>query len=124
MDSEGQKRKKKKGKKRTLLDPEEVYSELISRYNTSLAETQQDPYPAPTPMKRRTQDSSPGPDTESKRKVLFNLKLNRTQHFSQDDIVANADLSERLADLSPSKSLLKAPGTDVPHKKKRKSEGS
>jgi hypothetical protein len=124
MDSEAQKRKKKKIKKRTLLDPEEVYSELISRYNTSLSETQQDAYPAPTPMKRRTEDSSPGPDTESKRKVLFNLKLNRTQHFSQDDIVANADLSQRLADLSPPKSLLKAPGTDVPHKKKRKSEGS
>jgi len=123
MDSEGTKRKKrKKSKKRTLLDPEEVYSDLLSQYNTSLAETLSGSYPAATPMKRHTEESSP--EAESQRKVLFNLKLNRTQHFHSDDVVGNTDLTERFADLSPAKSVLKTDASEKVSRKKRKGEDS
>lgn len=123
MDSDGPKRKKrKKSKKRTLLDPEEVYTSLLSQYNTSLADSQQGTYPAVTPMKRRIEESSP--ESQSQRKVLFNLKLNRTQHFHADDVVGNADLTERFADLSPAKSVLKTTESDRGSRKKRKREGN
>ena len=121
MDSEGDRpKKRKKNKKSALLDPEEVYGELVSQYNTSLATIQQGSYPPATPLKRKHVESSPGPDTESKRKVLFNLKLNKTQHFDQDDIVASTEI----ADFGPPKSVLKAPSPHKLHKKKRKTEES
>ena len=127
METAGSRRKKRK-RTATLLDPEAVYTQLLESYNTALAASPPEarPLPAVTPLKRRGKDreESPpewAPEMTTRRRVVFNLKLNQTQHFGQDDIVAGSDLQERMAGATPTKSLLKSPtSTEAPDRKKKR----
>lgn len=96
-------KKKKTGKGSGFPDPEEVYNQLLAEYHASQPEP--GPYPAPTPLKRRS--SLQSPETTRKRKVLFNLKLNQTQHFDKDEVVSRMDFKEKEDAVSPAKGVLK-----------------
>jgi len=91
-----------KPKKAKKTKAEKQYDKLVASNNTL-----ENTVPPVTPMKRKASPSKNTP-TPQKRKVVFNLKNNRTQHFNKKESVADMEVPQVEKRTTPTKGLLKS----------------
>lgn len=106
-----------KSKNKKKSSAEKQFEALQVVHNTTSASSKDEFIPPVTPMKRKERDVPETPFS-AKRKVIFNLKKNTTQHFDHRTVISQDERNPSHTHSPPSKGLLKAKGDKI--RKKRK----